>query len=107
MGILYEIIGIVIAWIVKQVFWVPHRFRFGLLVAGGWSNYGEFASFFLGDVFFILRLGFTGDIPTSVVMSITGAAPFSGTSDQTLSVAYVSAFILVFVVSFLDSWPSM
>lgn len=64
---------------IKQFFWVPHRFRYGILVAGGWAN--------------------VGDIPTSVLMSITGAAPFNGTSDQTLSVAYVSAFILVFCVS--------
>lgn len=78
-AILYEIIGIVIALTVKRIFWVPHRFRYGVLVAGGWGNYG--------------------DIPTSVVMSIAGAAPFNGTTDQTLSVAYVSAFILVFFVS--------
>lgn len=77
-AVIYEVIGVGIAWIVKQIFWVPHRFRYGVLVAGGWGNYG--------------------DIPTSVVMSITGAAPFSGTTDQTLSVAYVSAFILVFMV---------
>ncbi|KAF4585216.1 Protein M3 [Pleurotus pulmonarius] len=78
-AVLYEAIGIVIAWIIKQVYWTPHRFRYGILVAGGWGNYG--------------------DIPTSVLMSITGAAPFNGTSDQTLSVAYVSAFILVFMVT--------
>lgn len=56
-----------------------NSFRYGVLVAGGWGNYG--------------------DIPTSVIMSITGAAPFNGTVDQTLSVAYISAFILVFYVS--------
>lgn len=33
-------------------------------------------------------------------MSVTGAAPFNGTSDQNLSVAYISAFILVFLVIF-------
>jgi len=81
-AVLYEAIGVAIAWVVKQVFWVPHRFRFGILVAGGWGNYG--------------------DIPTSVVMSITGAAPFNGTTDQTLAVAYLSAFVLVFFVSFAD-----
>ena len=81
-AILYEMIGVLIAWVVKQVFWVPHRFRFGILVAGGWGNYG--------------------DIPTSVVMSITGSAPFNGSSDQTLAVAYISAFILVFFVSFVE-----
>ncbi|KIM78632.1 hypothetical protein PILCRDRAFT_793364 [Piloderma croceum F 1598] len=75
----YEIIGIAMAWIVQQIFWVPHRFRFGILVAGGWGNYG--------------------DIPTNVIMFITGAAPFNGTSDQTLSVAYISAFLLVFFIT--------
>lgn len=38
---LYEAIGIGIAWVVKQFFWVPHRFRYGILVAGGWSNVGD------------------------------------------------------------------
>ncbi|KAL0959186.1 hypothetical protein HGRIS_014466 [Hohenbuehelia grisea] len=78
-AVLYEAIGVAIAWIIKQFFWVPHRFRYGVLVAGGWGNYG--------------------DIPTSVMLSITGAAPFNGTSDQNLSVAYISAFILVFMVT--------
>ena len=40
-AILYEILGIIIAWIVKQIFWVPHRFRHGILVAGGWGNVGD------------------------------------------------------------------
>ncbi|KAK7051074.1 Protein M3 [Paramarasmius palmivorus] len=70
---LYGAIGIGFAWITKQFFWVPHRFRYGILVAGGWGN--------------------TGDIPTSVIMSLTSAAPFAGT--QTLAVAYISAFVLV------------
>lgn len=78
-AVLYEVIGIIIAWCVKQVFWVPHRFRYGILVAGGWGN--------------------VGDIPTSVVMSITAVAPFGGASDQTLSVAYLSVFLLVFFLS--------
>lgn len=40
------------------------------------------------------------NIATSVIMSVTGAAPFNGASDQSLSVAYISAFILVFLVNF-------
>lgn len=39
-------------------------------------------------------------IATSVIMSVTGAAPFMGIEDQTLAVAYISAFILVFMVIF-------
>ncbi|KAL5518362.1 ECM3_1 [Sanghuangporus vaninii] len=76
---LYEAFGIVIAWLVKQFFWVPHRFRYGILVAGAWSN--------------------VGDIPTAVIMSITGSAPFNGSSDQTVAVAYVAAFIIVFFIT--------
>ncbi|THH16078.1 hypothetical protein EW146_g4493 [Bondarzewia mesenterica] len=76
---IYEGLGLIIAWIIKQFFWVPHQFRYGILVAGIFGN--------------------TGDIPTSVIMSITGVAPFNGSSDQTLSVAYISAFILVFFVT--------
>lgn len=36
-------------------------------------------------------------------MSITGSTPFNGTADQTVAVAYVAAFILVFFVSTLDA----
>jgi auxin efflux carrier family protein len=47
-------------------------------VAGVWGNYG--------------------DVPTAVIMSITAAAPFNGTEDQNLAVAYIAAFVLVFMV---------
>lgn len=36
---------------------------------------------------------------TAVILSIAGSAPFNGTSDQTLAVAYISVFILIFTVS--------
>ncbi|EIN08921.1 auxin efflux carrier [Punctularia strigosozonata HHB-11173 SS5] len=77
-AIIYQALGVAFAWAIKQVFWVPHRFRYGILVAGGFGN--------------------TGDIPTAVVMSIAGNAPFNGTEDQNLAVAYIAAFILVFFV---------
>ncbi|KAF8132744.1 auxin efflux carrier [Boletus edulis] len=78
-ALLYEAIGIVMSWIIKQLFWVPHRFRHGILAAGGWGN--------------------VGDIPTSVLLSLTAAAPFNGTSDQNLAVAYISVFILIFLIT--------
>ncbi|KAJ7435271.1 auxin efflux carrier transmembrane protein [Mycena latifolia] len=77
---LYQVLGIFFAWIVTQFFWVPHRFRWGILVAGGWGN--------------------VGDIPTAVVLSIMGAAPFNGSADQTLSVGYIAGFIFVSVITF-------
>ncbi|KIY43446.1 auxin efflux carrier [Fistulina hepatica ATCC 64428] len=78
-AIIYEILGFFIAWIIKQFFWVPHRFRYGILSAGIFGN--------------------VGDIPTSVVMSITASSPFNGSTDPALSVAYVAAFTLVFMIS--------
>ncbi|KAF9457144.1 auxin efflux carrier transmembrane protein [Collybia nuda] len=90
-AVLYEVMGIMVAWMVKQFFWVPHRFRYGILVAGGWGN--------------------VGDIPTSVIMSITGASPFDSEKDQTLAVAYISAFILVFMITMFpmgaNRWVAM
>ena len=47
------------------------------------------------------------NVATSVVMSVTGAAPFNGASDQSLSVAYISAFILVFLVNLLFSLKAL
>ncbi|EJD04584.1 auxin efflux carrier [Fomitiporia mediterranea MF3/22] len=78
-AVIYEALGVLLAWIVKQFFWVPHRFRYGILIAGGWSN--------------------VGDVPTAVIMSVTGAAPFNPSTDQTLAVAYLSAFIIVFFIT--------
>jgi predicted permease len=40
-AVLYLAIGIVLAWIVRTFFWVPHRFRHGILVAGAWGNWGD------------------------------------------------------------------
>ncbi|KAJ7160627.1 auxin efflux carrier transmembrane protein [Mycena crocata] len=79
-AIIYQGLGIVFAWIVTQLFWVPHRFRWGILVAGGWTN--------------------CGDIPTAVVLSIMSAAPFNGNADETLSVGYIAGFIFVSVITF-------
>ncbi|TFY76519.1 hypothetical protein EWM64_g7491 [Hericium alpestre] len=78
-AIIYEALGMALAWLVTQFFWVPHRFRYGILVAGAFGN--------------------VGDIPTSVIMSITASAPFSGAQDQNLAVAYIAAFILVFFIT--------
>ena len=46
-AMLYEIFGVIIAWIVKQFFWVPHRFRHGILVAGCWGNVGDLRESYL------------------------------------------------------------
>ncbi|KAJ7653153.1 auxin efflux carrier [Mycena polygramma] len=79
-AVTYQLMGFALAWTTKQFFWVPHRFRWGILAAGGWGNYG--------------------DIPTSIAISITGAAPFNGTSDQTIAVAYISGLSLFYMMTF-------
>lgn len=46
-AVLYEALGIVLAWLIRQFYWVPHRFRFGFLIAGGWGNVGDLGAFVL------------------------------------------------------------
>ena len=52
-ALLYEAIGILFAWIIKQFFWVPHQFRYGILVAGGWANVGDIreSNIYIADLF--------------------------------------------------------
>ncbi|KAH9069634.1 auxin efflux carrier [Lactarius deliciosus] len=78
-GLLYGVVGGAMAWIIKQFFWVPHRFRYGILAAGIWGNFG--------------------DIPTAIAMGITASAPFRGIDDENLAIAYISTLILVFFVT--------
>ncbi|KAI0043335.1 auxin efflux carrier [Auriscalpium vulgare] len=78
-GVLYGVLGILLAFAIKQVFWVPHRFRWGIIVAGGWGNYG--------------------DIPTAIALGVTASAPFNGVEDQNLAVAYIAGLLLVFFVT--------
>ena len=45
-ALLYEALGMAMAFVIKQFFWVPHRFRYGILVAGGWGNVGDIRELF-------------------------------------------------------------
>ncbi|KAH9990764.1 auxin efflux carrier [Russula vinacea] len=78
-GLLYGAAGAAMAWAITQFFWVPHRFRYGIVAAGGWGNYG--------------------DIPTAIAMGITASAPFDGVDDENLAIAYISTLILVFFIT--------
>jgi auxin efflux carrier family protein len=40
-AILYEGFGFALAFIIKRLFWVPHRFRWGIVVASVWANWGD------------------------------------------------------------------
>ena len=39
---------------------------------------------------------------TAIALGITANAPFNGTQDENLAVAYIAVFILVFFVGFWD-----
>ncbi|TFL00167.1 auxin efflux carrier [Pterulicium gracile] len=73
-AIIYQAMGILSAYVIRHLFWTPHRFRYGILVAGGWGN--------------------VGDIPAAVITAVTASAPFTGPQDANLSIAYISAFIV-------------
>ncbi|TFK97673.1 auxin efflux carrier [Pterulicium gracile] len=78
-AVIYQILGISSAWLVRHLFWTPHRFRYGILIAGGWGN--------------------TGDIPTAVITAVTASAPFAGPKDSGLSVAYISTLMLISMIT--------
>jgi hypothetical protein len=37
----YQLYGLALGFIIKQLFWLPHRFRYGIYMAAGWGNYGD------------------------------------------------------------------
>jgi predicted permease len=41
MGFIYHLIGLLISLVIREIFWVPHRFRSGVIAAGVWSNFGD------------------------------------------------------------------
>lgn len=44
-ALVYEIIGILLGLTIKQFIWVPHRFRYGIILAGGFGNVGDLRMF--------------------------------------------------------------
>ncbi|KAG1722787.1 auxin efflux carrier [Suillus paluster] len=78
-AIIYMAMGFALSLSIKKFFWVPHRFRYGVIVAGGWAG--------------------IGDITNSVITDMMASFPFDGEHDQDLAVAYSSAFFLIFYIS--------
>ncbi|KAG2343471.1 hypothetical protein BDR05DRAFT_1059664 [Suillus weaverae] len=78
-AIIYMIIGFALSLFIKQIFWVPYRFRYGIFVAGGWAS--------------------SCDITISVMTDIMASLPFDGVHDQDLAVTYVGAFCVIFYLT--------
>lgn len=34
-AIFYEVCGLIMAFLIREVFWVPHNFQYGILIIGG------------------------------------------------------------------------
>jgi auxin efflux carrier family protein len=91
-GLLYGIAGAAMAWIIRLLFWVPHRFRYGIL--------GRHTYVYPCHLSFQSRV--ISLLATAIAMGITASAPFNGVEDENLAIAYVSALILIFLVRFLS-----
>ncbi|KAG2136363.1 auxin efflux carrier [Suillus bovinus] len=80
-ALIYMAIGFTLSLFIKRFFWVPYRFRYGILVAGGWAS--------------------SCDITMSVMTDIMASLPFNSVYDQDLAVTYVSAFCVIFYLTIL------
>ncbi|POY70960.1 hypothetical protein BMF94_6022 [Rhodotorula taiwanensis] len=78
-GGVYMVISMVLGVLVRSLFPTPRNFRWGLIAAAVWSNWG--------------------DVPTSIAQTVCGSAPFAGAQDANLAIAYVAIFILIFYIT--------
>ncbi|RXK39192.1 hypothetical protein M231_03549 [Tremella mesenterica] len=72
---MYMTVGGLLGWIVREIFYVPADFRYGIVVMGVISNWGN--------------------LPTAVVQTVAQNAPFDPSTDIELGVAYIAVFILL------------
>ncbi|KAE9390136.1 hypothetical protein BT96DRAFT_865823 [Gymnopus androsaceus JB14] len=80
LAIIYIFIGFASGLIIREICFVPRNFWQGIIICTGMSNWGN--------------------LPTSIVQSVTANAPFNGTSDVELGVSFVSIFIMVYHIFF-------
>ena len=102
-GLFYGVVGAMMAWVIRRFFWVPHRFRYGIIAAGGWGNYGDIRMYppLKDDLTIESQVIFLWCLATAIAMGLTASAPFDGVNDQNLAIAYISTLILVFFVRLL------
>ncbi|BGP16257.1 hypothetical protein JCM10213_007700 [Rhodosporidiobolus nylandii] len=81
-GFFYQALPAVLGIIARAFTQTPRRFRYGLIAAYCFGNWG--------------------DLPFSMVASVAASAPFNGESDEDLGSAYVAIFILV---NYLSMFP--
>ena len=92
---LYQLYGLILGFAIKRLFWLPHRFRYGIYVAAGWGNYGDIRQSHTRYRLFRVLKPFPA---TASIMSIMTTAPFRGQADIDLGVAYISIVVIFFMV---------
>ncbi|CAH7666403.1 auxin efflux carrier [Phakopsora pachyrhizi] len=75
-GIFYMLVSYLMASIALKIVHVPENFKSGFVVAAVWSNWGN--------------------LPISVIQSLTSEYPFGKPMDEVLGVAYASFFVLLY-----------
>lgn len=99
-AILYMIIGVCLGWIVREVFYVPRDFHYGILVVSRSqkrlreANRVDGVCLQLGYEFLAplqqLALTKPGNLPIAVVQTVALGEPFDPNRDVELGVAYIS-----------------
>ncbi|GAA5887326.1 hypothetical protein JCM16303_006592 [Sporobolomyces ruberrimus] len=78
-GITYQFLAAALGLIVRSFTPTPRRYRYGLVAAYTFSNWG--------------------DLPIGVISSIMTSSPFNKGTDEALGIAYVAIFILINYIS--------
>lgn len=101
-AVMYECLGGLCGLVVRELFYVPKDFRWGILVVSvhSWcsadgkmgvvSNWGAYCTS-RG----LRRSNSPGNLPTAIVQTMAKEPPFDPSTDVDLGVAYISIFILM------------
>jgi len=92
---LHQLYGLALGLVIKQLLWLPHRFRYGIYMAAGWGNYGDVRQ---SNTRYCLVCTSKPCPATATIMGIMTTAPFRGQEDVNLGVAYISVVVMFFVV---------
>nr|XP_018260066.1 uncharacterized protein I303_06983 [Kwoniella dejecticola CBS 10117]OBR82224.1 hypothetical protein I303_06983 [Kwoniella dejecticola CBS 10117] len=74
----YQMLGLMFAWCIREIFYVPIDFRWGIL----------------------LIQTIVGNLPTAIVQTMAKEAPFNPAVDVDLGVAYIAIFIFIMNTTF-------
>jgi len=83
MAFFYIFAGLLMTMILREIVFVPRQFRWGLVTCGTMSNWNN--------------------LPTAVLMTVFMHAPFNGSADTQLGIAFIAVFIVAFQITYFAS----